>query len=92
MKCLLISIKFKFNTLSDASYLLTLEVEIAIDAVIIQSDIQLDLIDCERNSAVISFNDNNSKEVLVTFRCQANTSRLEIKIRSIEGMIDLISI
>jgi Bardet-Biedl syndrome 7 protein len=66
--------------------MLTLEVEIAIDAVIIQSDIPLDLIDCERNSAVISFNDNSSNQVLVTFRCQANTTRLEIKIRTIEGM------
>jgi Bardet-Biedl syndrome 7 protein len=66
--------------------MLTLEVEIAIDAVIIQSDIPLDLIDCERNSAVISFNDNCSNQVLVTFRCQANTTRLEIKIRTIEGM------
>ena len=71
----------------DASYLLTLEVEIAIDAVIIQSDIPLDLIDCERNSAVISFNEKTSSpQVLVTFRCQANTTRLEIKIRSIEGI------
>ncbi|CAG2166581.1 unnamed protein product [Oppiella nova] len=74
----------ELTTTLDASYLLTLEVEIAIDAVIVQSDIPLDLIDCERNSAVISFNDNTSPQVLVTFRCQANTTRLEIKIRSIE--------
>ena len=70
----------------DASYLLSLEVEIAIDCVIIQCDIPLDLIDCERNSAVVSFNDDCSSQVLATFRCQANTTRLEIRIKSIEGI------
>lgn len=75
-----------------------------------QSEIQLDLVDCERNGAVISFNDNqhssffnsklksspfqatngtylpnSSSQILATFRCQANTTRLEIKISSIEG-------
>jgi Bardet-Biedl syndrome 7 protein len=58
------------------------------------------LVDSERNSAVVSFNDNqhssffnskihnsyaNSNQILATFRCQANTCRLEIKISSIEG-------
>ena len=58
----------------------------AIDAVIVQSDIALDLIDCERNSAVVSFSETFSQEVLATFRCQSNTTRLEIKIRSVEGI------
>ncbi|XP_054159812.1 Bardet-Biedl syndrome 7 protein-like [Oppia nitens] len=84
------AINDSFILQEDASYLLTLEVEIAIDAVIIQSDILLDLIDCERNSAVISFNENIGGQVLVTFRCQANTTRLEIKIRSIEGQYGLL--
>lgn len=70
---------------SDASYLLTLESEVAVDSVIVQSDIPIDLIDCERNSAVVTFNDNWSSQILATFRCQANTTRIEIKIRSIEG-------
>lgn len=73
----------------DASYLLTLEVEVAIDVLIIQSDIPLDLIDCEKNSAVVSFNEDSQHQVLATFRCQANTTRLEIKIRSIEGNMTL---
>ncbi|XP_015790248.1 Bardet-Biedl syndrome 7 protein homolog [Tetranychus urticae] len=69
----------------DASYLLTLESEVAIDSIVVQSDIPIDLLDCERNSAVVTFNENWSSEVLATFRCQANTTRIEIKIRSIEG-------
>lgn len=51
----------------------------------VQSDIPLDLVDCEKNSAVVSFNDNWPEEILATFRCQANTNRLEIKVQSIEG-------
>ncbi|RWS16252.1 hypothetical protein B4U79_07615 [Dinothrombium tinctorium] len=74
----------------DASYLLTLEVEVPIDCVIIQSDIPLDLIDCERNSAVVSFNDNCDNEVIATFRCQSNTTRLEVKIGSIEGQFGIL--
>ncbi|KAI1303141.1 Bardet-Biedl syndrome 7 protein [Halotydeus destructor] len=79
------AINDSFILQEDASYLLSLEVEVAIDSVIVQSDIALDLIDCERNSAVVSFSETNSQEVLATFRCQSNTTRLEIKIRSVEG-------
>ena len=40
---------------SDASYLLTLEVQTAIDNVLLQSDVPVDLLDVERNSAVVSY-------------------------------------
>lgn len=78
-----------------------LEVEVAIDVVFIHCDIGLDLIDCERNSAVISFNDppsedseigRNSNEMLATFRCQANTTRLEIRLRPVEGQRGTLSV
>lgn len=72
-----------------------LEVEMAIDVVILHCDISLDLIDCERNSAVISFNEPgeaNPSEILVTFRCQANTTRLEIRLRPVEGQHGLLSV
>lgn len=75
-------------SVTDASYLLTFGTEVAIDSAVVQCDIPLDLVDCDRNSAVISFNDDNFGEVLATFRCQANTTRLEVKIRSIEGEMD----
>jgi len=39
----------------DAAYSLTLEVQTAIDNVLIQSDVPIDLLDVERNSAVISY-------------------------------------
>ncbi|XP_074849474.1 BBSome complex member BBS7 isoform X4 [Carettochelys insculpta] len=80
--------KFTLNK-DDASYSLILEVQTAIDNVLIQSDVPIDLLDVEKNSAVVSFSgcesEPNSNFLLATYRCQANTTRLELKIRSIEG-------
>ena len=40
---------------SDASYLLSLELETPIDNVLLQSDCPVDLLDVEKNSAVVSY-------------------------------------
>ncbi|XP_041130154.1 Bardet-Biedl syndrome 7 protein [Polyodon spathula] len=73
----------------DASYSLTLEVQTAIDNVLLQSDVPIDLLDVDKNSAVVSFSgcdsEPNGNFLLATYRCQANTTRLELKVRSIEG-------
>ncbi|XP_019647281.1 PREDICTED: Bardet-Biedl syndrome 7 protein homolog [Branchiostoma belcheri] len=72
----------------DASYTLSLEVQSAIDNVLLQSDVPIDLLDVEKNSAVVSFSATEPESgnfLLATYRCQANTTRLEVKIRSIEG-------
>ncbi|XP_069781264.1 Bardet-Biedl syndrome 7 protein isoform X2 [Narcine bancroftii] len=79
--------KFTLNC-DDASYSLTLEVQTAIDNVLLQSDVPIDLLDVDKNSAVVSFSGcdpENGNFLLATYRCQANTTRLELKIRSIEG-------
>ncbi|CAB4066898.1 BBS7 [Lepeophtheirus salmonis] len=73
---------------ADASYVLSLEIQTSIDNVLLQSEVPLDLLDVEKNSAVVSYStcDPESGNVLLTtYRCQANTTRLEIKIRTIEG-------
>uniref|UniRef100_A0A1Y1NII9 Uncharacterized protein n=2 Tax=Photinus pyralis TaxID=7054 RepID=A0A1Y1NII9_PHOPY len=72
----------------DASYVLTLEVPTAIDNVLLQSNVPVDLLDVEKNSAVVSFSEaepHNGNFLLATYRCQINTNRLELKIRTIEG-------
>ncbi|XP_053317390.1 Bardet-Biedl syndrome 7 protein [Spea bombifrons] len=80
--------KFTLNR-EDASYSLILEVQMAIDNVLMQSDVPVDLLDVDKNSAVVSFSgcdtEPNGNFLLATYRCQANTTRLELKIRSIEG-------
>ncbi|CAF0730621.1 unnamed protein product, partial [Didymodactylos carnosus] len=79
--------RFELNR-DDATYNLALESELPIDNVLLQCDVILDILNVEKNSAVMSFSacdpkDNNA--VLVTYRCQANTTRLEMHIRTIEG-------
>ncbi|XP_059178625.1 Bardet-Biedl syndrome 7 protein homolog isoform X3 [Physella acuta] len=79
--------KFVLNK-DDASYSLCLELQSPIDNVLLQSDVPVDLLDVDKNSAVVSFSACNPEEgnfLLATYRCQANTTRLEVKIRSIEG-------
>ncbi|KAK7070006.1 Bardet-Biedl syndrome 7 protein, partial [Halocaridina rubra] len=73
---------------SDASYLLSLEVQTAVDNVLLQSDVPIDLLDVEKNSAVVSYSTCDPESgnfLLATYRCQANTTRLEVRIRTIEG-------
>ncbi|XP_014209143.1 Bardet-Biedl syndrome 7 protein homolog [Copidosoma floridanum] len=71
-----------------ASYLFTVELDRSIDNVLIQSDTPIELLDVEGNNAVMSLSTcdpNEGNFVLATYRCQDNTNRLEIKLRSIEG-------
>lgn len=84
------SVNDKFTLCQDdASYSLTLEVQTAIDNLLLQSDVPIDLLDVDKNSAVVSFSEcdseHNGNFLLATYRCQANTTRLELKVRSIEG-------
>ncbi|CAI5653038.1 BBSome complex member BBS7 isoform X1 [Oreochromis niloticus] len=85
------SINDKFTLCQDdASYSLTLEVQTAIDNLLLQSDVPIDLLDVDKNSAVVSFSECDSEQpngnfLLATYRCQANTTRIELKVRSIEG-------
>ncbi|XP_076807399.1 BBSome complex member BBS7-like isoform X2 [Clavelina lepadiformis] len=79
---------------SDASYQLSIEVQTAIDHIVLQSDVPIDLLDVDKTSAVVSYTSTqpnasasggNDNFLLATYRCQASTTRLEVQIRSIEG-------
>lgn len=78
-------IKDSFILTDDAEYLLTLEAEVAMDVIIIQSDVPVMLGDSEKNSAVVSVTETDTQQTLATFRCQSNTTRLEVTIKTIEG-------
>ena len=72
----------------DSSYVLSIEVQMPIDTILLQSDVPVDLLDVEKNSAVVSYSTCDQESgnfLLATYRCQANTTRLELKIRTIEG-------
>ena len=65
--------------------------EVSIDVVIIQCDIPIDVLDTEKNSAVVSFTKaSNTNEILATFRCQSSTTSLSVRIRSVEGQNGLL--
>ncbi|XP_046598627.1 Bardet-Biedl syndrome 7 protein homolog isoform X3 [Neodiprion lecontei] len=72
----------------NASYTLSIELETSIDNILLQSDTPVDLLDVESNSAVASLSACDHKSgnyVLATYRCQINTNRLDLRLRTIEG-------
>ncbi|KAK9870809.1 hypothetical protein WA026_009769 [Henosepilachna vigintioctopunctata] len=78
---------------TSATYMLTIEVPTAIDHILLQSNVQVDILDVENNSAVVSHSEylpNSGNILLATYRCQINTNRLEIKIRTIEGQAGVV--
>ncbi|RZB77484.1 Bardet-Biedl syndrome 7 protein -like, partial [Asbolus verrucosus] len=90
----LLSIKDTFVLSKEtATYTLTMEVPTAIDNILLQSNVAIDLLDVEKNSAVVSHSASDPSVgnfLLATYRCQINTNRLEIKIRTIEGQHGLL--
>lgn len=46
---------------SDASYTLTIEVPAPIDNILLQSEVPIDLLDVEKNSAVVSFSESDAE-------------------------------
>lgn len=73
---------------SDGSQILTLDVSTSIFAVAMQCDVDLELLDTESNVAILSRTNtepNSDSKLLATYRCQENTSHIDIKFRAKEG-------
>uniref|UniRef100_A0A183CD97 CPSF_A domain-containing protein n=1 Tax=Globodera pallida TaxID=36090 RepID=A0A183CD97_GLOPA len=71
-----------------ACYTLSVELTVPIDYVLMQSDVSVDLLDVERNSAVTSKTEpepGSGNALLAVYRCQTDITRMEMRIRSIEG-------
>jgi Bardet-Biedl syndrome 7 protein len=73
----------------DATYVLSLELPSSIENILVQSDVvALELLDVEGNSAVVSKSECDKKDgniLLCCYRCQANTNRVDLKFRTVEG-------
>jgi len=73
----------------DASYHLSIETPTPIEHIVLQSNVPIDVLDGDKTTAVVSHTKNVSKQddnfLLATYRCQANTTRFDVRIRSIEG-------
>ncbi|EGD79408.1 hypothetical protein PTSG_09820 [Salpingoeca rosetta] len=70
-----------------ASYLLSIETSVSIDFVLLQSNVPLDLLDVSHSKAVASFTSGGSdgSAVLATYRCEDGITKLDVRLRSIEG-------
>lgn len=72
----------------DATYILSLELPSPIENVLVQSDVALEMLDVEGNTAVVSKSEcdkNDGNLLLCCYRCQANTNRVDLRFRTIEG-------
>uniref|UniRef100_A0A5S6QVZ7 Bardet-Biedl syndrome 7 protein homolog n=1 Tax=Trichuris muris TaxID=70415 RepID=A0A5S6QVZ7_TRIMR len=72
----------------DTVHHLNMELPVSIDWVIFRTEVAVDLVDVGQNSAIFSLieNDRGSPDALMaTYRCQANMTRFEMSMRTIEG-------
>ncbi|XP_018568735.1 Bardet-Biedl syndrome 7 protein homolog [Anoplophora glabripennis] len=90
----LLSIKDSFVLeKATSTYNLSIEVPTPIDNILLQCNTNVDLLDVEKNSAVVSYSESRIEDgnhLLATYRCQMNTNRIELKIRTIEGQKGLL--
>lgn len=72
----------------DSSYTLSIELPAPIEFVLLQSNVPIELLDVEKNTAVVSFSKCDPKEgnhLLATYRCQIDKNRIDLKFRTKEG-------
>lgn len=72
----------------EACYKLGVEINVPIDIVVLQSTVPVMLLELENSTAMLARTPAESKdgnELLASFRCQDNVTRLEVKIRTVEG-------
>lgn len=60
----------------DSSYILILEAQTPIDNVFLQSDVPVDLLDVEKNSAVVSYSESEPKVYNYNGYCVNNQSNI----------------
>ncbi|VDL77427.1 unnamed protein product [Nippostrongylus brasiliensis] len=78
---------FEFSPQYDA-YSLTIELAIPIDFIIVQSKMPARLVEVERNASVVcqqAQSEHNPWSLLASYRCQANVSRIELRVKVDEG-------
>eukprot|EP01060_Flectonema_neradi_P019649 TRINITY_DN268_c2_g1_i1.p1 TRINITY_DN268_c2_g1~~TRINITY_DN268_c2_g1_i1.p1 ORF type:complete len:730 (+),score=132.00 TRINITY_DN268_c2_g1_i1:112-2301(+) len=80
------NVKDKFVLDPSAAWFLTLEMDAPIDMVILKSDVDIELLDTDSNPCIVSTSDpEGAGKVLASYRCTESTSRIEIKVRTVEG-------
>jgi Bardet-Biedl syndrome 7 protein len=87
--------KFELDP-SVAAYILSIELQMSIDLIIIRSPVVLDLVEADTGSSVLSVtpphlmqstggNDDSAGKYVAVFRCQAQERRISLTLRTNEG-------
>eukprot|EP01064_Diplonema_japonicum_P002256 TRINITY_DN1143_c4_g1_i1.p1 TRINITY_DN1143_c4_g1~~TRINITY_DN1143_c4_g1_i1.p1 ORF type:complete len:749 (+),score=130.98 TRINITY_DN1143_c4_g1_i1:49-2247(+) len=81
------SVQDKFVLESTASWALTIAIDAPIDTVAIVSDVEIELLDTDNNACIVSTTkpDAPHAKLLASYRCTESTSRIEMKVRTVEG-------
>eukprot|EP00906_Rhabdomonas_costata_P037409 RCo052665 len=81
-------LKDKFILDASATWILTIELDCPIDVVALQCDVDVELLDVDNSSAIISRTKPEKdcpSKLLASYRNTESTNRVEIRIRSVEG-------
>eukprot|EP00760_Papus_ankaliazontas_P031735 PhM_4_TR5427/c1_g1_i1/m.69387/K16749/BBS7; Bardet-Biedl syndrome 7 protein len=85
------TVKDRFVLESNAAWILTLELNTPIDSIIVQSDIDMELLDNETNAIQSPSNINpalnKTTKVLTLFRLSETSHRFELRMRAQEGVM-----
>ncbi|XP_019862996.1 PREDICTED: Bardet-Biedl syndrome 7 protein homolog [Amphimedon queenslandica] len=79
----------------EAWYTLSIETQVPLDMLLLQCNVPVDIQEIEKSTAVISYSPpdpKNGSYLLATLRCSMYTSRLEVKVRSIEGQYGTLNV
>eukprot|EP01065_Artemidia_motanka_P052516 TRINITY_DN9507_c0_g1_i1.p1 TRINITY_DN9507_c0_g1~~TRINITY_DN9507_c0_g1_i1.p1 ORF type:complete len:765 (+),score=330.61 TRINITY_DN9507_c0_g1_i1:74-2296(+) len=83
------NIKDKFVLDSAAAWTLTIEADAPIDSVALQSDVDIELLDTDSSTCIVSTSKpsegDKKTKLLACYRCTESTTRLEMKVRTVEG-------
>ncbi|CAL8093063.1 unnamed protein product [Calicophoron daubneyi] len=91
-----LQLEYEFVLKQDLSaYCLTVDCPVAIDHVLLQCDCPLDLLDVDDVTAIASstpYQSPTGNGLLTTYRCQSNTTHLDLRMRTIEGQYGLLHV
>lgn len=81
-----VSHRFTINS-EEACYILTIEAQAPLELVSLRADVEVDLLDHEGTSAILSRSKGDpSNPLLATYRMQEPGSRFQIRLRTVEGL------
>eukprot|EP00756_Hemistasia_phaeocysticola_P040760 Hpha_TRINITY_DN16881_c2_g18::TRINITY_DN16881_c2_g18_i1::g.149502::m.149502/K16749/BBS7; Bardet-Biedl syndrome 7 protein len=83
------NLKSKFVLDASAAWTLTIELDSPIDTIALQSDVDIELLDTDASTCIVStskaYESDKKTKLLACYRCTESTTRMEVKVRTVEG-------